>query len=76
MKNKIANEIAALERQLKQAGPFNRLYKYEIDGMIFFTPERNPQGMRLPTGRAKWTKEYFPVSGPLVKEIKQEEGGS
>ena len=78
--NKIA-EIAERIREVayeietfgiaKQATP-SRLYKYELDGFVFYTAERNPQGFRLPTGRAKWTKEYFPVSGQLSKEIKDE----
>ena len=55
----------------KEAAP-SRLYKYELDGFVFYTSERNPQGFRLPTGRAKWTKEYFPVSGPLAKDVSGE----
>jgi len=71
--SKVAKEIQELSAQLeKVAGP-NRLYKYEIDGFVFFSPERKPQGFRLPTGRAKWTKEYYSIGGQLAKEVKSEE---
>lgn len=46
-----------------------KLYEYEYDGMKFYTDKRMPQGIRLPAGKAKFTKSYFTVSGALGKEI-------
>ncbi len=71
---KVSKQIQELENILKKASP-NRLYKYEIDGFIFFSPQRSTQGFRLPTGRAKWTKEYYAVNGQLAKEVRSEDDG-
>jgi len=56
----------------KEATP-TRLYKYIVDDFVFYSDKRIPNGFRVPTGRAKWTKEYFPVSGTLAKEIRGDE---
>lgn len=69
-KAQIEKEIQELMARV--AAP-NRLYKYDLDGVILFSPQRLPQGFRPPTGRAKFTKEYYNVSGQLAKELKEEQ---
>lgn len=46
-----------------------KLFEYEYNGMTFYTDKRLPQGIRLPAGKAKFTKNFFTVSGALGKEI-------
>lgn len=66
----VAYELDVFGVQKEAAAP--RLYEYEYEGMTFYTDKRLPQGIRLPAGKAKFTKNYFTVSGSLAKELKED----
>jgi len=46
-----------------------KLYEYELGDFKFFSKDKIPSGFRLPVGKARWTKNYFPVSGQLAKGL-------
>lgn len=75
---KLAKEIETVAYELDVFGiqkeaQTPRLYEYEFEGMTFYTDKRMPQGIRLPAGKAKFTKNYYAVGGSLAKDLKEEE---
>jgi hypothetical protein len=75
---KLAQEIESVAYELDVFGVHKeaaapRLFEYEYEGMKFYTDKRLPQGIRLPAGKAKYTKNYFTVAGSLAKELKEDE---
>lgn len=69
----VAYELDVFGVQKEAASP--KLYEYEYEGMKFYTDKRMPQGIRLPAGKAQYTKNYFTVSGAIAKELKEDEDG-
>lgn len=73
---KLAKEIEAVAYELDVFGVKSaatpRLYEYEHEGITFYTDKRLPQGIRLPAGKAKFTKNYYTVGGSLAKDLKEE----
>jgi hypothetical protein len=76
---KLASEIRELAYELEVFGvetdkvaATSKLYEYEIDGFKFYTDEKMPSGIRLPVGKAKYTKNYFSTSGQLAKALDEE----
>jgi len=67
---KIAYELDVFGVQKEAAQP--RLYEYEYEGMKFYMEEKKPQGVRLPAGKALFTKKFYPVSGALAKDLKED----
>lgn len=49
-----------------------KLYEYEYNGMKFYTEEKMPQGIRIPAGKATFTKKFYPVSGSLAKDLQMD----
>jgi hypothetical protein len=68
---KIAYELEVFGVQKEAASP--KLFEYEYEGMKFYTDKKMPQGIRLPAGKAKFTKNYYTVSGSLAKDLKEGE---
>lgn len=76
---KLAKEIETIAYELDVFGiekeaATPRLFEYEYEGIKFYTDKRMPQGIRLPAGKAKFTKNYYTVGGSLAKDLKEEEG--
>lgn len=75
---KIAKDIETVAYELdvfgiaKSAGGV-RLFEYEHDGITFYTDKKMPQGIRLPAGKAKFTKNFYTVGGSLAKDLKDED---
>lgn len=75
---KLAKEIETVAYELdvfgiRKEAQSPRLYEYEYEGIKFYTDKRLPQGIRLPAGKAKFTKNYYMVGGSLAKDLKEED---
>lgn len=68
---KIAYELEVFGVKKEAASP--KLFEYEYEGMKFYTDKKMPQGIRLPAGKAKFTKNFYTVSGALAKDLKEDE---
>jgi len=71
---KLASEIRELAYELEVFGvektaAANKLYEYEIEGFKFYSSEKMPSGIRLPVGKAKYTKNFFTTTGELSKVL-------
>jgi hypothetical protein len=71
---KLASEIRKLAYELEVFGvektaTANKLYEYEIDGFKFYSSEKMPSGIRLPVGKAKYTKNFYNTTGELAKVL-------
>lgn len=64
-------EVFGVEKEAKTAAA-PRLYEYEIDGFKFYLDEKNTNGIRLPVGKAKYTKNYYTTGGQLAKALNEE----
>lgn len=75
---KLAKEIESVAYEMDVFGiqkeaQTPRLYEYEYEGMKFYTDKRLPQGIRLPAGKAKFTKNFYTVGGSLAKDLNEQE---
>lgn len=74
---KLAEEVKSIAYELDVFGvegakiAAQKLYEYELGDFKFFSKDKIPAGFRLPVGKAKWTKNYFPVSGQLAKGLEE-----
>ena len=75
---KLASEIRELAYELEIFGvdsdkvaAVSKLYEYEIEGFKFYTDEKVPSGIRLPVGKAKYTKNFYNTTGELAKVLEE-----
>jgi hypothetical protein len=69
---KLANNIREIATKLDKYSSASKLYEYEIDGFKFYSSEKMPSGIRLPVGKAEFTKNFFNTTGELSKSLEED----
>jgi len=75
---KLAEDVKKIAYELEVFGvktAAKKMFEYELSGFRFYTDEKVPAGIRLPVGKARWTRNYYPVSGQLAKGLEEAGAG-
>jgi hypothetical protein len=75
MFKKLAKKINDIADKLDKYSSASKLYEYEIEGFKFYSSEKMPSGIRLPVGKAEFTKNFFNTTGELSKSLEESNKG-
>jgi hypothetical protein len=67
--SKVLNEPSFNNRNQEKMAATARLYQYELNGFIFYIDEKITSGVRVSSGKAKYTSNFYTVSGELSKVL-------
>ena len=61
-----------LKKSKVKVATSSRLYEYELNGLTFYTAERITSGIRVTSGRARYTTNFYTVTGEISKALKDD----